>query len=86
MVLTAIAVAFAPSAGNVGGLLAARAQQAVPPVVSPTAVPADTTFTRAELETLLKPIALFPDPLLAQISAGRGLSARHRAGVAVDGQ
>ena len=61
MALTAIAVALAPSAGNVGGLLAARAQQAAPPVVSPTAVPADTTFTRAELETLLKPIALFPD-------------------------
>ena len=67
MALTAIAVAFAPSAGNVVGLLAARAQQAAPPIVSPTAVPADTTFTRAELENLLKPIALFPDALLAQM-------------------
>src|SRR6478752_3170915 len=67
MALTAIAVAFAPNAGNVVGLLAARAQQAVPPIVSPTAVPADTTFTRAELEILLKPIALFPDALLAQM-------------------
>jgi len=66
MALTAIAVALAPSAGNVGGLLAARAQQAAAPVVSPTPVPGDTKFTRAELETLLKPIALYPDPLLAQ--------------------
>ena len=47
MALTAIAVALAPNAGNVGGLLAARAQQAAPPVVSPTAVPADNDFYAA---------------------------------------
>ncbi|MHB2168910.1 DUF3300 domain-containing protein [Alsobacter sp. R-9] len=67
--LTAVAVAWAPCSAEWTFIKAASAQQqpatAPPAAAAPPA--ADTVFTRAELETLLKPIALYPDPLLAQL-------------------
>src|SRR6478735_2257982 len=59
-----IAVALALAQAGVfhpTGIVAAFAQQAAP------AQAADTVFTLAEIEPLVKPIALYPDPLLAQL-------------------
>ena len=59
-----IAVALALTSAGVlhpTGMVAAFAQQAAP------AQNADTVFTLAQIEALVKPIALYPDPLLAQL-------------------
>jgi hypothetical protein len=65
--LTALAVAWAPCATDWAFVGQAMAQQAATPQAAPAVAPADVVFTRAELETLLKPVALYPDPLLAQM-------------------
>ena len=59
--LSAVALALAPANAFLPGFGPAFAQQAAP------AQTADTVFTRAEIEPLVKPIALYPDPLLAQL-------------------
>ena len=65
--LSAVALALAPAgAFHPTGIGAAFAQQAAPAQAAP-AQAADTVFTRAEIEPLVKPIALYPDPLLAQL-------------------
>jgi hypothetical protein len=46
---------------------AAPAPAATPAPAEAEQPPADSTFARAELEKLLAPIALYPDPLLAQM-------------------
>ncbi len=46
------------------GVASMRAQEAAPPPAEPTAVPQRSD---AELDQLLAPIALYPDPLIAQI-------------------
>ncbi len=66
--ITALAVAWAPCSVDWALVGQAQAQQAAPAAPpAGQAAPSDVIFTRAELETLLKPIALYPDPLLAQI-------------------
>lgn len=65
--LTALAVGWAPCATDWTFVGRVMAQQAASPRPAPAVAPADVVFTRAELETLLKPVALYPDPLLAQM-------------------
>lgn len=65
--LSAMALALAPASVFLPGLGAAFAQQAAPAPQAAPAQAADTVFTRAEIEPLVKPIALYPDPLLAQL-------------------
>ena len=65
--LSVVALALAPaSAFHPTGIGASFAQQAAPAQALP-AQAANTVFTRAEIEPLVKPIALYPDPLLAQM-------------------
>ncbi|HMN84871.1 MAG TPA: DUF3300 domain-containing protein [Bauldia sp.] len=58
------ALAFAAAAWMPGG--AALAQSADQPAPAAAATPAPT-FTEAELEQLVAPVALYPDPLLANV-------------------
>jgi hypothetical protein len=55
--LSALMLALAP----------AVAQQPPPAPATAAANPAAKTFSQQELDQLLAPIALYPDPLLAQI-------------------
>ena len=57
----------APAATPAPAETAAPAAAAAPAPAEAEQPPADNTFTRAELEKLLAPIALYPDPLLAQM-------------------
>ena len=52
---------------------------AVPPA-APAATPPAQLLTQAQRDQLVAPIALYPDPLLAQISNGLDLSARSGRG------
>ncbi len=44
-----------------------RAQTATPPPAAPQGAPASQTFSQGELESMLAPIALYPDALLSQM-------------------
>ncbi|UNK48464.1 DUF3300 domain-containing protein [Lysobacter sp. S4-A87] len=43
------------------------APAATPPAAAPAAAPASTSFSKEELDQMVAPIALYPDPLLAQV-------------------
>ena len=60
--LSAVALALAPASAFLPRALAPRSPNRPAPAQT-----ADTVFTRAEIEPLVKPIALYPDPLLAQL-------------------
>ena len=57
----------------------AQAPLPTPPVPSPTAQPAPS-FPAAELDRIVSPIALYPDPLLAQVLAATTFSDGHSRG------
>ena len=53
------------------------------PAAAPAAAPAAKTFTQQDLDTLMAPIALYPDALLAQVLMASTYPLRDRRGRAL---
>jgi hypothetical protein len=64
-----LAICCALALVPVGGALLAQGQTQPPPAPTGTAEPAATKLPPEQLDSLVAPIALYPDPLLAQVLA-----------------